>query len=379
MKAQRGFTLVETLIALGLALPLGFALLAVLGTGLRGASAAASLGAQGHALATLVERLDAEAHGSAAIFVPPTDVLGGPACDPSGSCREIDFFTRDAQGVARFWAYRFDPVTLTLTRYAYDDLTASGPVNLRPSGVVIPNVAAFGARRVPISQVAIPALAGYAVADVAIPFGYPGVVGGNALVVVDVRNAAYHRKHDLLPRLTASGFGIVVGTYAPAVPTPVPAATAPALGTPRAYVAYVQWKIGPCVGVPLTTPGCGINVDFSGVQAEEDGADLEPGGVLSAPLDSAIPLGDVCENAAGANPNAFPLAGMIDATGRIYAQVTDPVAGTSELWLVSSDGLNFVPPATPLRPAPNDGSNPIAPNTRSSPGSWYSTFYVVSC
>ena len=90
-------------------MPFGFALLGLLGAGIRGASAAGKLASQRHALASLVERLDAEAHGAAAIFTPSTDVLGQSACNANGVCSELDFFTRNAQGVARFWAYRYDP------------------------------------------------------------------------------------------------------------------------------------------------------------------------------------------------------------------------------------------------------------------------------
>ena len=103
----------------------------------------------------------------------------------------------------------------SLTRYAYDDINGGGPVNLRPSGVSVPGVTSFGVQRLPISQASIPALGSYAPQDVVVPFGYPGVAGGNALFVVDVANAALHLRHELAPRLTATGFSVIVGTYAP--------------------------------------------------------------------------------------------------------------------------------------------------------------------
>ena len=377
MRAQRGFTLLEMLLALAIALPLGFALLAIVGGGLRAATAAASTGAEADAIAALVERLDAEAHSAAAIFTPQSDVLGTPNCDASGTCHEFDFFTRDAKNVPHFWAYHYDAATKTLTRYVYDDLIAAGPVNVRPYGLRLSNVTAFGAKRILVSQLLMPALGAYVASDVIVPFGFPGVAGGNALVSVDVGNGALHLHHELVPRLAATGFSIVVGTYVPNAPRPSPPPGTAGILHP--YYAYVEWKIGSCVDAPkAATPGCGLNGDFSGLVAEQDGADVQPGGTVTAPSDSQIPIADVCRSLSGAGSTAVPLASWRDAVSNSYLRIADANLGLSEWWSLSSDG-NYVAPQLPLQPPSKSNPSVLGPTVIESPGSSYDTSYWLSC
>lgn len=378
MRSQRGFTLLETLIALALALPLGLVLLGIVGGGLRAATAAATAGANADAVATLVERLDAEAHSAAAIFTPQNDVLGIPNCDASGACHEVDFFTRDAHNAPHFWAYRYDASAKTLTRYAYDDLGSNGPANLRPHGARIANLNAFGAQRIPISQVAIPALAGYVARDVVVPFGYPGVAGGNVLVVVDVANDALHLRHELVPRLAATGFSVIVGTYVPNViarPSP-PAASG--FGIARPYFGLMQWRIGPCIGVPPWTPGCGADGNEAGLLRDQDGADVVPGGTLLAPVGTQIPIADVCSPRSGTNSYAVALSALRDARGNAYAQIVDALSGTSEWWMVGT-GDDYAAPQGPMQQVKGNAPNPLGATLSAGPGFWYFTTYRLSC
>jgi prepilin-type N-terminal cleavage/methylation domain-containing protein len=376
VRAQRGFTLLETLLALSIALPLGFAVLAIVGGGLRAATTAATAGSNADSLATLIERLDAEAHSAAAIFTPRTDVFGAPSCDASGACRELDFFTRDAKNAPHFWAYLYDPSAKTLTRYAYDDLSANGPANLRPYGQRLTNVTGFSAKRIPVSQLTIPALAGYVATDVVVPFGYPGVAGGNALLGVDVQNAAMRLHHELVPRLAATGFSVVVGTYAPsAPPTSAPPST---FGRQYAYYGFTEWQIGPCVSViKIVTPGCGLNGDDSGLLAEQDGADVAAGGTLTAPPDSRITLADVCRPPGALAPNAVSLVASTDARGNSYVQVSDAALGIGEWWSVST--TDYVSPQLPMRPRSATKPSPLGPTLNQGPGYWYFTTYWLSC
>jgi prepilin-type N-terminal cleavage/methylation domain-containing protein len=363
VRSQRGFTLLETLIALAIALPLGFALLAVLGGGLRAASAAATSGADADALASLGERLEAEAHSAAALFSAPN---------------ELDFFTRDASGTPHFWTYRYDAVAKTLTRYAYDDLGPAGPVNLRAFGPRLTGVVAFGATRVPISQLAIPALAGYVPRDVSIPLGYPGVSGGNALVVVDVATATARIHRELAPRLAPSGFSIVVGTYLPAAAATAPPVSASS-GTLYQYFGTQQWRIGPCVEVQVSlTPGCGRNGDDSGLLAEQDGADTVAGGTLVAPAPSQIPLRDVCQPNGASNPNAPPLVAVLDANGNPYVDVVDASSGAEEWWRIAPAG-DYLGPQFPLQPVATSKPSPLGATLLAGPGFWYMTTYWLSC
>jgi type II secretory pathway pseudopilin PulG len=378
-EGQRGFTVVEVLLALAIALPVAVALLGIVRLALGGTQAAASNAAAAAVMDDLVERLDAESHGAAALFEPATDVLGSPSCDPHGECRELDFFTRDAQGAAHFWAYRFDPQAHTLQRYLYDDLGASGPVNLRASGSALP-LQSFEVKHVPISRVHVAALGNYAPKDVAVALGYAGVNGGNALAVVNLSNAAFHLKRELLPRLAASGFTVVVGTYTPGPrlsPSPMP--TALGKGLARNYISHLFWRIGPCVNVP-PKDNCGPGSE--GQLEEQEGDSYGPGGNLSAPPGSQIPVADVCQTPGDPpNPNAQSPQGEYDAAATLYGGVTDPLTGVSEAWYVPPPGGvgDYDVPQPPLTGAKPGQANPFAPQIENGPGYSYDTIFVVGC
>jgi prepilin-type N-terminal cleavage/methylation domain-containing protein len=381
-RGERGFTLIEVLIALAIALPVSLALIGVIRSALGGVTTTRRIAADSATLNELVERLDAESHSAAALFSPPTDVLGGTDCDPGGHCRELDFFTRDTQGVPHFWAYRYDGPSQALQRFDYDDLGAHGPVNLRASGLPLTGISAFAATHVPVSQLSIPALGTYAPKDVSVALGYPGVIGGNELTVVDVRNAIFHLHHELVPRLAASGFSVVVGTYTPApgpsVPPTPPGNEQP--GVARSYLSYEWWRKGPCVNEPPGQPGCGP--DGQGQQQEQDGDTYGLGGPLVAPPGTQIPLSDVCQNPNDApNPNAQIPTAQYDATGRMYAIVRDPELGISEAWMppLRGRGYTYITPSGALSPPQGDQTNPYATQLDNGPGYSYTTIFEISC
>ena len=381
-EGQRGFTVVEVLLALAIALPVAVALLGVVRLAMGGVESAASTAAAAAVMDDLVERLDAESHGAAALFEPANDVLGNPSCDPHGECRELDFFTRDTQGAAHFWAYRFDATAHTLQRYLYDDRTAGGPVNVRTSGAPLP-LRSFEVKQMPISRADVPSLGGYTPVDVSVALGYPGVSGGNALAVVNMSNAAFHLRRELLPRLAASGFTVVVGTYTPAPlisPSPAPSSSPLGHGYARSYISHTFWMVGPCVNEPPKYPGC--QPGSIGWMQDQSGDSYGPGGNLSAPLSTQIPVSDVCQNPGDPpNPNAASPVGEYDAVGNLYGGVTDPLNGITEAWFVPPPGgigdyATPVPPLTPIRPGQ---SNPFAPIIKNGPGYSYTTSYVIGC
>ncbi len=387
-EGQRGFSVIEILLALAIALPVAVTLVGVVRLTMDGAQAAASSSAASAVMSDFVERLDAESHGAAALFEPATDVLGKPSCAADGECRELDFFTRDTQGAPHFWAYRFDPATHTIQRYLYDDLGANGPVDLRTSGPAVP-MRKFEVRSIPISHVRVPGLGAYAPKDVNVALGYPGVEGGNALAVVNLTNEAFHLRRELVPRLAASGFTVVVGTYTPsplptATPSPAPssAPSSPPLekGIARTYLANTFWQKGPCVNEPPGQPGCGPG--GSGQQQDQSGNSYGPGGQLTAPPDSQIPLTDVCQSPEGPlNPDAATPRGEYDAAGNLFGVVTDSLNGVSEAWYVPPAGETgeYAVPVPPLTGAAPGQSNPFAPQMRNGPGYSYDTTFQVSC
>ena len=381
-EGQRGFTVVEILLALAIALPVAITLLGVVRLAFGGAEAAAAAGAQAAVMNDLVERLDAESHTAAALFEPATDVLGNSACDPHGECDELDFFTRDTQGVPHFWAYRFDQSAHALQRYLYDDLGAKGPINLRASGPALP-LRSFEVRHVAASQLHIPSLRGYVPKDVDVALGYPGVAGGNALAFVNMANGAFHLRRELLPRLAASGFTVVVGTYTPSPegqPSPTPSPPPFQHGEPRAYLSFEMWSVGPCINVPPDTPGCGPG--GAGQGQDQQGDSYGPGGNLTAPPGSQIPLADICQTPEDPqNPNAQTPWGEYDSTGTFFGIVTDPLTGISEAWyLPPAGGLGqYVVPVPPLTAARPGQPDPFRPQIQNGPGYSYLTTFEVSC
>jgi prepilin-type N-terminal cleavage/methylation domain-containing protein len=395
-EGQRGFTVLEILLALAIALPVAITLAGVVRLASGGAEATAGFAAQAAAMNDFVERLDAESHGAAALFVPATDVLGNPSCDPDGECRELDFFTRDTQGNAHFWAYRFDPLAHAIQRYAYATLGASGPQGVQPSGDALP-MRKFEVRRVPISKVRVPGLASYPPKDVSVALGYPGVTGGNALAIVNLSNDAFHLRRELVPHLAASGFTVIVGTYAPSPPpTPQPTtvpsvapSTAPSTspssspgeqGIARTFISFTMWQKGPCINEPPDTPGC--QPGGQGQQQDQQGSDYGPGGTFSAPPGSQIPLSDVCQSPdAPQNPNAVMPIGEYDAAGNFYVSVSDALNGVTEAWYVTTVGNlgQYVVPVQPLTPAKYGQSNAFALQVRNGPGYSYLTSFWVGC
>ena len=113
--SQRGFTLLETLLALGVMTAIGLFLFSTLAGVLRWNGAAAQRENAEASLGGFIDRLEAEEDTAWAIFTPPQDVHGKNNSDG----HELDFFLRDARNRAHFWAYCYDRATLTLQRFVY--------------------------------------------------------------------------------------------------------------------------------------------------------------------------------------------------------------------------------------------------------------------
>ncbi len=272
--SERGFTLIEVLVAAGLWIVLGGTLLFVT-HGLL--SAARTAFAQQHAYVTLtqlIETLDAESSSALAIFVPPQDVLGANNRDG----HELDFYSRDASRYGHFWAYRWNRTANTLQRYTYP---APGSA-ATPSDTPLGGVTSFAATRKLASSLGSAFANGYVARDVAVNFNYPSVSGGNALVAVTLADRRDSFTLELLPGTMASGFAVVVATFTP-TPAPAPSAApsapapAPTATVPGAEYVYAQTYQNPDTGTMywsnvmeyLNPPGAwtnfGANVPVIGV------------------------------------------------------------------------------------------------------------------
>ena len=241
---ERGFTLVEVVIAAALWIVLGGALL-YMTTGLfEQTRALTAQRAAYEQLTRLVDSLDAEATSSLAIFTPQADVLGADNSDG----HELDFYSRDAQRMGHFWAYRWDATTATLQRYTYahpgGEATASDPP--------LQGITAFHASRLPAGAISQPFLGGYVARDVVVNFGYPGVDGGNAVTTVSFANARNQFVLELLPGTLASGFAVVVATFVPsATPTPALPSSTP---TPSSSAASATPSSTPASSTATPAP-----------------------------------------------------------------------------------------------------------------------------
>jgi len=264
---ERGFTLIEVVIAAGVAVALGAALLYLTRVMLWGSKVMAAQQAAYIQLTHLLETWDAESTSSLAIFVPVSDVLGGSNADG----HELDFYSRDASRLGHFWAYRWDPSSSTLQRYTYAT-PGSVPTATDPP---LSGILAFQAVRKPASNLAPAFLAGYVAHDVVVNFGYPGVDGGNAIVDVTVADSRDRFELELLPGTMTSGFEVVVATFDPSA-SPSPTAT-----PSQEYIGIVtvicQINDGSCDGNPSTECQLlgGNQIVFAGSHAGSTGETYE--------------------------------------------------------------------------------------------------------
>lgn len=217
-RPQCGFTLLETMVAVAVVLAVGFFVLSALASAHRWNAALASRRASETSIGSLADRLEAEEDSAWAIFTPPADVYGAPNADG----HELDFFLRDAQNRAHFWAYRYDAAGHSLQRLLYGK---SGDRAIA-DGAPLKNIDDFFARTYPVTALqdsASPiysALYGGAAlhpAEVRFDPAQPWIAGGNQITYVRIHSAQSGRELQLSTQTAPSGF-IVVARYTPSPP-----------------------------------------------------------------------------------------------------------------------------------------------------------------
>jgi type II secretory pathway pseudopilin PulG len=217
----RGFTLVEVLAGVATATIVLSLLVGLAARLTRSAASVETLAQASNAAGLLATRLDAETASAWAVFVPPSDLDGAPNADG----HELDFYTEDGAHRPYTWAYRFDAVAHSVTRYAY--APGDSPV-ATDTFSPIDSFAATTLRATEIAS-ADPLLAGATVTDVAYPMpSMPAAVGGNGAVQLRVGAAGVALQRLLTSQTVPTTFTVLV-RYSPspppvATPTPTPIA-----------------------------------------------------------------------------------------------------------------------------------------------------------
>jgi len=208
MHSQRGFTLVEVLIAAGISVMLAAILVAIAHAFVAWSQrASATVDAQS-ALDRLEERIDAETAGSWSVFVPASDVLG----EPNGDGHEFDIATEDALRRPSFRAYRYDASASRIDEYVYGT-PGTTPI---ATGDVTSHVTAFAAINGSVRALAGPLFANATIVDAEVPLqlGAPEAVGGNRLTSVRIAIGRFERNW-MLASATAPSSVTVVLRYTP--------------------------------------------------------------------------------------------------------------------------------------------------------------------
>lgn len=209
MDSQRGFSLVEVLIAAGISVMLAAMLVAIAHTFIGWSHRASTSTNAQSALDRLDERLTTESAGAWSVFVPANDVLGASNADG----HELDIATEDALRRPSFRAYRYDANAATMREYVYGT-PGDAPI---ATGVLTPGVSAFSAINGPASALAGPLFANANIvdADVPLPLGSSEAIGGNRLTQVRVVIGGFERELVLASATAPSSYTVVL-RYTPA-------------------------------------------------------------------------------------------------------------------------------------------------------------------
>jgi hypothetical protein len=146
---------------------------------------------------------------------------------PGGAASEVDFYAKTDAGRDVFWRYAFDVASHTLRRTDYDPGgpagvrdPVTGAIDARATYPPLPNVAAFSARVLQVSELGSPrnrygplsgALAGSRAPALPVsfdngPLPLPDLYGGNAIVQLELRGTGVARTLHLLSGALPTGF-----------------------------------------------------------------------------------------------------------------------------------------------------------------------------
>jgi prepilin-type N-terminal cleavage/methylation domain-containing protein len=221
-RREAGFTLVEVLVALAIAVMLGALLLRTAVSALHWTQLQSQRVHEHAQMAELVDRFDSEENSAWAIFTPPNDVAGRA----NGDGHEVDFFTRDGRNDPYFWAYTYDANAQTLTRSTYSSLGGAVTPDVTYTGITnfYAHTYPVTALQDPSSKIYSPLYAGATLTPGSVSFlGGTNVAGGNQITYIRLEGPTLVREMQLSTQTAPSGF-VVVLQYTPA-PTATPQTT----------------------------------------------------------------------------------------------------------------------------------------------------------
>ena len=219
-RTERGFTLLETIVAVAVVTLIASFALSAIAQALRWNASLAQHRTAETAVEALADRLEADEDSAWAIFTPPQDASGSPNADG----HELDFFFRDAQNRAHFFAYSYDKTAHRIQRLTYAQIGGAPAAN----GAPFAGVEDFFARTYPITSLQDPDSlvysdlyrgAGLHTAQVRFDRARPWLAGGNQITYVRVRSAQTTRELQLSTQTAPGGFTIVL-RYTPAPSNP---------------------------------------------------------------------------------------------------------------------------------------------------------------
>lgn len=219
---SRGFSLVETLIAVAIAIVIGWLLFSALSHLLLAGRLQSARDLEQSTVSQLTDNFATEEDDAWAIYVPPTDVFGASNADG----HEVDFFARDSKQQPYFWAYTYDASGHAVTRYRF-----TAPGSAPTSDVIYSGITSFAAHTYPVTglQDATTPIYSTLYNGAALQSGIvhfypsmPWIAGGNNITYVHFEGATLKRDLELVTQTAPSGFTVVLN-YTPS-PSPTPAA-----------------------------------------------------------------------------------------------------------------------------------------------------------
>jgi type II secretory pathway component PulJ len=230
MIRERGFTVVEILVATAIFLAVGLTSLGLIGSLLRAARQGPSSAGGTIAVEQEIDALRSDAATSFAVFVPDRDVFGNINGASANAGHEVDVYSKTDSGKPTFWAYDWNAKTKSLQRYDYDLAGHVGEAD-RQTGAIdqngnypaISGITSFSAETLEASDLVgtknaygatISALFAGAVPR-ALPVGYDvglgpraDLYGGNTTVQIKLASAHESRTVHLASGALPSGFTI---------------------------------------------------------------------------------------------------------------------------------------------------------------------------